>query len=53
MKRSGMRWSSDGAEAMVKMRAVYLSRDFEEYWTGTSRGNRSVSTQNPAGSPPS
>ncbi len=32
MERSGMRWSSDGAEAMVKMRAVYLSRDFEEYW---------------------
>jgi len=27
-----MRWSSDGAEAMVKMRAVYLSGDFEEYW---------------------
>jgi len=32
MERSGMRWSSDGAEAMVKMRAVYLSGDFEEYW---------------------
>jgi len=32
MERSGMRWSSDGAEAMVKMRAAYLSRDFEEYW---------------------
>ena len=32
MERSGMRWSSDGAEAMVKMRAVYLSKDFEEYW---------------------
>ncbi|MDP6736393.1 MAG: hypothetical protein QF732_07835 [Nitrospinaceae bacterium] len=32
MERSGMRWSSDGAEAMVKMRAIYLSRDFDEYW---------------------
>lgn len=32
MERSGMRWSSEGAEAMVKMRAVYLSKDFEEYW---------------------
>ena len=32
MERSGMRWSADGAEAMVKMRAAYLSRDFDEYW---------------------
>ena len=32
MERSGMKWSSDGAEAMVKMRAVYLSKDFDEYW---------------------
>ena len=32
MECSGMRWSSDGAEAKVKMRAVYLSGDFEEYW---------------------
>ncbi len=32
MERSGMRCSSDGTEAMIKMRAAYLSRDFEEYW---------------------
>ena len=32
MERSGMRWSSQGAEAMVKMRAIYLSKDLEEYW---------------------
>lgn len=32
MERSGMRWSSEGAEAMVKMRATYLSRDFDQYW---------------------
>jgi hypothetical protein len=32
MERSGMRWSREMAEAMVKMRAVYLSGDFEEYW---------------------
>ena len=32
MERSGMRWSRKGAEAMVKMRAAYLSGDFEEYW---------------------
>jgi len=32
MERSGMRWSPEMAEAMVKMRALYLSRDFDEYW---------------------
>lgn len=32
MERSGMRWSMKGAEAMVKMRAVYISGDYEEYW---------------------
>lgn len=32
MERSGMRWSEDGAEAMLKLRAAYLSRDFDEYW---------------------
>lgn len=33
MERSGMRWTKRTAEAMVKMRALYLSGDFEEYWT--------------------
>lgn len=32
MERSGMRWSEEGAEAMVKVRAVYLNEDFEAYW---------------------
>lgn len=32
MERSGMRWTQRTAEAMVKMRATYLSGDFEEYW---------------------
>jgi len=32
MERSGMRWSSEMAEAMLKMRAIYLSGDFNEYW---------------------
>jgi hypothetical protein len=27
-----MLWSPRSADAMVKMRAVYLSGDFEEYW---------------------
>jgi len=33
MERSGMRWSEEGAEGMVKMRAVYLSKDLDEYWS--------------------
>lgn len=33
MERSGMRWTEDMAEAMLKMRAVYLSGDFEDYWS--------------------
>ena len=31
-ERSGMRWTLDGAEAMLRLRATYLSGDFEEYW---------------------
>ena len=32
MERSGMRWGAKMAEAMVRMRATYLSGDFDEYW---------------------
>jgi hypothetical protein len=32
MERSGMRWTIDGAEAVLKLRAAYVSGDFEEYW---------------------
>jgi hypothetical protein len=32
MERSGMRWTVPMAEAMLKLRATYLSGDFEEYW---------------------
>lgn len=32
MERSGMSWSAETAEAMVKLRAVYLSGDFDVYW---------------------
>jgi hypothetical protein len=32
MERSGMRWTRRMAEAMVKMRALYLSGDLDEYW---------------------
>jgi hypothetical protein len=31
-ERSGMRWTPAMAEAMLKLRAVYLSGDFESYW---------------------
>jgi hypothetical protein len=32
MERSGMRWTMETGEAMLRLRAVYLSGDFEEYW---------------------
>ena len=32
MERSGMRWTELMGEAMLRMRAVYLSGDFEAYW---------------------
>lgn len=32
MERSGMRWCISGAEAMLKLRAIYLSGDMDEYW---------------------
>jgi len=32
MERSGMRWTQAMAEAMLQLRAIYLSRDFQEYW---------------------
>jgi hypothetical protein len=31
-ERSGMRWCTQGAEPMLKMRATYLSGDFDQYW---------------------
>ena len=32
MERSGMRWIEQLAEAIVQLRAVYLSGDFDQYW---------------------
>jgi hypothetical protein len=32
MERSGMRWKVPTAEAILKLRALNLSGDFEEYW---------------------
>jgi hypothetical protein len=31
-ERSGMRWTLETAEAMLKLRAVHLSGDFDNYW---------------------
>ncbi len=32
MERSGMRWTAPMAEAIVQLRAIYLSGDFDPYW---------------------
>ena len=32
MERSGMRWSLQGAEAMIQLRSLYLSGDLDDYW---------------------
>jgi hypothetical protein len=32
MERSGMRWTEPMAEAVVQLRAIYLSGDFDAYW---------------------
>lgn len=32
MERSGMRWTEHMAEAIVQLRAIYLSGDFDSYW---------------------
>ncbi len=32
MERSGMRWTLPMAEAVLRLRAVYLSEHFDEYW---------------------
>jgi hypothetical protein len=33
MENSGARWSLAGAEAVLKLRALQYSKDFDEYWT--------------------
>jgi hypothetical protein len=32
MERCGMRWSLQGAEAMIQLRSLYLSGDLDDYW---------------------
>jgi hypothetical protein len=33
MDITGARWGLDGAEAILKLRAIYTNGDFDEYWT--------------------
>jgi hypothetical protein len=33
MERTGARWSLDGAEAILRLRALWTNGDFEPYWT--------------------
>ena len=33
MERSGMRWTEEMAETIVQLRAIYLSDDFDRYWS--------------------
>jgi hypothetical protein len=33
MERSGMRWTEEMADAIVRLRAIYLSGDFDHYWS--------------------
>jgi len=33
MAVTGARWSLNGAEAVLRLRALRSSRDFDEYWT--------------------
>lgn len=31
-ERSGMRWTPETAEALLRLRAIHLSSDFDTYW---------------------
>lgn len=33
MNRSGARWSLTGAEAVLRLRSLVKSGDFDDYWT--------------------
>jgi hypothetical protein len=52
MERSGMRWTEAMAEAIVKLRAIYLSGDFDQYSHFHIKRTRSGSTR-PADGPSS
>lgn len=33
MEKTGARWHLDGAEAILRLRSLFASKDFDEYWT--------------------
>jgi hypothetical protein len=40
LKQSGMRWSDSGAQAILNLRTIHRSNQFEQYWEGLSVSNR-------------
>jgi hypothetical protein len=50
MERSGMRWTEAMAAAIVKLRAIYLSGDFDQYWPFISRKTSNGSIRRGSGS---
>ncbi len=40
MDLTGARWSLRGAEAVLRLRALYCSGDFDEYWEFHERGEQ-------------
>lgn len=40
MEGSGMQWSLDGAEAMLKLRAVFLDELWDEFWAFRSKSEK-------------
>ena len=42
MERSGMRWSPDGAEAILQLRSVYLSDLWNDFWSFRTQREKKV-----------
>ena len=50
-ERSGMRWTPETAEALLRLRATYLSGDFEAYWTWPRSSRTSGASTRPGTRP--
>lgn len=42
MERSGMRWSSDGGEAILKLRSLHLPDLWNDFWTFRTQRKKKV-----------
>ncbi len=42
MERSGMRWSPDGAEAILKLRSLHLTALWNDFWTFRTQREKKV-----------